>query len=712
MLLNPTSPDILSLSANVIWDISGNVPTIKIVNTSTGTGLNNVTWWFVATSPSQTLIYAGTEQQPTITGTWTTYNITSAWPRPGNNIEFSGSPYELTMYAKDSAGSVYTYRFSPAYICRPFGNTKSSTNPYGVASVDVQVKCDMGRVFFQNTTNISYQGLNGTMDASTLKMLYPLDETNTLPKPFSIDYFSTALVPITYSSDNYQFVTQQYYTYELSPGTSVKIRYQLQKRFPVYCNVNLLPLVCEYQKLIDELETGNCTNSAEASQKLMLINSKMALVTIGINQPLTGIDVPYVIKQIEAIGGFECNCCSASSGIIQNTSSDIDGYSFSVVPLGGDVLGNFSKTGNNIQLNISDKSYIFNISAATLSQTDAFSVIPSNDSAYSKTYSLNVNIAALAEDLAVIIRDNPTLYNLWKTLFGIGSSAEIIVDGGCIFQSTSTCNYEFGLSNIPASGTYALLSSITVNDVPVSTNYNFNLSNLTGLQTYLNGLGYGTFNVTNPSGNTVLIVTNSNPNILGGITYKISSTTYLANFNRECTGYTPITLNEFAAYIVNYICQLNDANISTKQGYEVCYIDVLGNKQVTSVPSGTALSQLILEITSRGCTTVDYIKSLGAVNCNSLKSIFDTNSNLQITGTDFLFMTKGGGICSRGSFEDAFLYMLNITKSNATLQNSLCEVIKMCGQGLSCEPFSYSELIVTDYNTVCTEAVGIEYTLN
>ena len=90
MLLNPTSPDISSLSANVIWDISGNVPTIKIVNTSTGTGLNNVTWWFVATSPSQTPIYAGTEQQPTITGTWTTYNITSAWPRPGNNIEFSG----------------------------------------------------------------------------------------------------------------------------------------------------------------------------------------------------------------------------------------------------------------------------------------------------------------------------------------------------------------------------------------------------------------------------------------------------------------------------------------------------------------------------------------------------------------------------------------------------------------------------------------------
>lgn len=710
-MLNPASPDISVLSATVVWDISGTLPVITITNTSEGTGLANVTWWFVAASPSQTPIHSGSENVPDINGTWTTKTLNNAWPKPYNQIEWSGAPYTLVMYAKDSVGTIYSYEFNPAYIGRPFGNTKKSTNTYGLASVDVQVKCEMGRVFFQNTTNINYKGQNGVMNASTLRVQYPMDETQTIPDPFAITDFSSALVPITYSSPNYQFVTQQFYTYDLGQGTYVKIRYQVQKTFAVYCNINLLPLVCEYQKLIQQLEMGNCVNAEEANQKLMLINSKMALVLIGMEQPLTGVDVPFLIKEIERIGGFECDCCNAPSGIIPTTASIIDGYSFSVNAQGGDVAGNFSKVGNNIVLNISDKSYVFNISAATLSQTDAFSVIPSDAGSYTKIYSLNVNLATLAEDLANTIEDNPSLYNLWKTLFGIGATAEIIVDGGCVFQSSSACNYEFTMTGIPSTGTYALFSSITINGIPQVKNYNFNLSNLNGLQGYLNAMGYGSFTVTNPGGSTVLITTNANTTNIGGMTYKVSATTFSADLNRECTGYTAISLNEFAAYIVNYLCQLSDANILTSQGYEVCYIDGIGTKQITTFDSGVSLQVVLNEMNTRGCNTVDYIKTLGAVNCATVKEIFTSNSSLNVTGADFILGTKGNGVCSRVGYTDAFISMLNFTKGNATALNTFCEVMSMCGAGLPCEPFSLFEIWVTDYDTVCTEAVGIEYTL-
>lgn len=711
-MLNPPSPDISTLSATAVWDISGVSPAIIITNTSTGSGLANVTWWFVANSPSQTPIHSGSELVPDINGDWTTHTLSDSWPRPYGQIEWSGAPYTMTMYAKDSAGTIYSYEFSGASICRPFGNTQKSNNPYGLASVDIQLKCEMGRILFQNTTNVSYKGIEGEMNASTLKVLYPMDETQTLPDPFAITSFSTAMVPITYSSDNYQFVTQQYYTYNLGGDSSVKIRYQLQKRFPVYCNINLLPLVCEYQKLVESLELGNCQDSEKASQQLMVINSKMAMVFIGMMQPLTGVDVPALIKQIEDIGEFECDCCNAPSGIIPTTASIIDGYAFSVVKDGGDVQGNFEKVGNNIVLHLSDKTYVFNISAATLSQTDAFSVIPSDSGSYTKIYSLNVDLATLAEDLAGTIEDDPSLYNLWKTLFGIGATAEIIVDGGCIFQSSSACNYEFTMTGIPASGTYAIFSSITVGGSPVAKSYSFNLTNLAAFQTYLNGMGYGTFSVTNPSGSTVLVTSNANTNNLGGMTYKISATTYNADFNRECTGYAAITLNEFAAYIVNFICQLNDSNIVTGKNYEVCYIDGLGQKQITVLDAGVSIQTLFDELTLRGCSTIDYVKGLGAVNCASVKEIFTSNSSLQITGADFLLGTKGGGVCSRPSYADAFLAMLNFAKSNVTILNTFCEVVTMCGAGLACEPFSYFELLVTDYDTVCTEAVGIEYTLS
>jgi len=67
--------------------------------------------------------------------------LTDPWPRPFNQIEFSGATYGFSFYAKDSVGNVYSIQKS-ASICRPFGNTPLSKNTYGVADVLLEVKCD------------------------------------------------------------------------------------------------------------------------------------------------------------------------------------------------------------------------------------------------------------------------------------------------------------------------------------------------------------------------------------------------------------------------------------------------------------------------------------------------------------------------------------------------------------------------------------------
>ena len=709
-MLNPPSNDISVLGANVTFDISGTLPLISVENTSEGTGLANVTWWFIATSPSNTPIHTGSETQPDITGVWTTHTLNDSWPRPFNSIEWSGAPYKVVMYAKDGAGNIYSETFT-ASICRPAGNTQLSKNPYGVGSVNLQTKCEQAKLFFQNTTDVSYKGSEGEMISSTLRVIYPVDETNNIPDPFTISNFSVALVPISYSSDNYQFVTEQVYEYEVSDDTFVRILYRLRKTFPVYCNIDLFPLVCEYIKLIDDVENGNCSDVASANKKLMLINSKMALVFTGLLQPLTGVDVPALIQEIEEIGGFACNCCAAPSGIIPTTASIIDGYSFSVDNLGGDVDGNFVVTGSNIQLQVWDKSYVFNIGASTLSQTSAFSVTPT-DSTYSKTYSLNVDLGVLASDLATAIAADGTILNEWKTMLGIGGAASITVDGGCIFQSTSTCNYDFTFSNIPATTTYALLTSITIGTTPQTISYAFNQTNLAGLQTYLNSLGYGSFTVTNLGGNQVMASSLTNSNDIVSIKYKISSTTYDADMSRDCTGYTAISLDEFAANIVNYLCGLDDSKVVTSQGYIICYIDGTGTIQTVTMGAGVSLQSFMSALTLNGCQTIQYIKSLGKVDCDNIKQVFPSNTSLNVTATDFVLGTKGNGVCSRVTFLDAFNYMVTAALTNATSRNLFCELVTSCGGGLLCEPFTYLEAIVTPYDNTCTEAVGIEYTLS
>lgn len=709
-MLTPPSNDISVLASQVTFDISGTLPSISIENESEGTGLANMTWWFVVTSPSGTPIHTGSETQPDITGVWTTHSLNDSWPRPFNSIEWSGPPYKLILYAKDGAGNIYSNTYT-ASICRPVGNDKFSKNPYGVGDVILQTKCEQARLYFQNTTDVSYKGMEGEMVTSTLRVIYPVDETNNIPDPFTISNFSVALVPISYSSDNYQMVSEQVYEYEVSDDVFVRILYRLRKTFPVYCNIDLFPLVCEYTKLIDEVENGNCRDVADANRKLMLINSKMALVFTGMLQPLTGVDVPKLIQEIEEIGGFACNCCAAPSGIIPTTASIIDGYSFSVNNIGGDVDGEFVVTGSNIQLNVWDKSYVFNIGASTLSQTDAFSVTPT-DSTYNKTYSLNVDLAELAADLATTIAASGTLLNQWKSILGIGGGASITVDGGCIFQSTSTCNYDFTFSNIPASTTYALLTSITIGTTPQTISYAFNQTNLSGLQSYLNGLGYGSFTVTDLGGNQVMASSLTNPNNITSITYKISSTTYAADLSRDCTGYTAITLDEFAANIVNYLCSIDDSKVVTSQGYQICYIDGTGTVQTVILDAGVSLQSFISELTIDACQTIQYIKSLGKVDCEGIKQAFPSNTSLNITATDFTLGTKGNGVCSRVSYLDVFNYMVTAAKTNATSRNLFCELVTSCGGGLLCEPFEYLEAIVTPYDNTCTEAVGIEYTLS
>ena len=90
------------------------------------------------------------------------------------------------------AGKIFQLTRTAA-ICRPAGNTATSKNKFGEASVNILVKCQQGRVWFEDTTNASYKGLTGVQGSSTLRMTYPFDETGTIPDPFQISFFSTAL---------------------------------------------------------------------------------------------------------------------------------------------------------------------------------------------------------------------------------------------------------------------------------------------------------------------------------------------------------------------------------------------------------------------------------------------------------------------------------------------------------------------------------------
>lgn len=712
-----TSPDITTLQVSVVFDISGLLPVINLTNLSAGPHLNNVSYWFLVTSPSGTIIHQGTQATPDVTGVWSTFSLTDAWPMPFSSIEFSGAPYNLTVYAQDSASTIYTDPSYSATICRPNGNTQSSRNPYGVATTIVTVQCQQARIYFEDTTMTSYKGLTGTLLNSLLRVIYPIDPTYNIPPPFVATFTSPILVPLTYSSSNYQFIASSIYNYQLSTFVSVNIKYQTvdpktqsaARSFSVFCNIDLMPLVCEYQKLLDSIENGTCLDVQTANNNLLLINPKFALVCMGIMQPLTGIDVPELIEQIQKIGGFSCNCCSAPSGIIPQTSSVIDGYSFSIVPVCGDISGTVTTVGTNIQFNLQDLSYNFIIGPST--NTTAVSITPATSGCV-KTYSLVVDATQLATDILNIISTNSGLTNLFNSI-NTSSGASLVVDGKCIFQSSATFGYTFTLVNIPSSATFALITSIQNGSTNVALSFSLNLTNLAAFQTYLNGLGLGNFTVTNPTGQTVLVSSSANPNALSTLIYNISSTNFIADFTSTASGYSAIPANQVVQNIINYLCGLTDAQIDTSVPYTITYIDAAGKTQTFVEPVGTSLSQFIQDLLKYEATTITSITSTGVigVSCSSIQKVFVANS-LQITGTDVIYGTKGNGQCSPVNFLDAFNYMLTAGQSNATIKNLFCEFVTSCGAGLTCDPYTFFNVLVSDYNTLCTPISGIVFTLS
>lgn len=710
-----TSPDIQTLEFTPTWDIAGLNPIISITNNSAGPNLAGCTWWFIAYSPSLTLIHEGSESNPDITGNWSSTNLTDNWPKPFNQIEWSGNVYSLTLYVKDSSGNIYSLT-KTATICRPTGNTQLSKNPYGVATLDLKIKCEEARIFFQDTTNRTYRGLEGTRVTSTLKVVYPIDETGNIPDPFVGANFSTALVPISYSSDNYQYVQDTVYDYEFDDLVHIKIRYQSRSkngvaavRFPVLCNIDLCPLVCEVTRLIDSIEQGTCADAEEARRKLTLINPKLMLAQIGKQEPLCGVDVATLVDEIKQIGGFTCDCCDAPTGIIPSTASVIDGYTFEIVPVCGDIDGTITVNGTNIQFNLEDKSYVFEVDTDSPQDITAFTVVQELNGC-TKTYKLQVDGSLLAEELLNIIAGDGNLVNLFNSIVIDGGGINLTVDGGCIFTSTSTCDYSLTLQNIPVNTTFALLNSIKIGSTVNPLSFAFNLTNLAALQAYLNGLGFGTFTVTNPSGQNVLITSLANANDIQNLIYKISSTSYQAALQKDCTGYVAIDANTVVQNIIDYLCALDDSQVITSQEYTINYIDSNGDEQTTTVSAGSTLADLITAIIAANNDNVSNLGQTASVTCGSLKSLFTTNT-LQITANDFLFVTKGGGTCAQGSYLDVFNFMLSSGRDNATTKELFCQFVSDCGAGLQCAPYDYFNVIISEYDTLCSHVVGIDYSI-
>ena len=110
----PGSSNISVLDFKVLFNLSLAAPTITLTNLSSGGNLGPCKFWVTVTTPSGTIVHAGSVTTPDATGAWTTWTMAEAWPMVFYHVEWSGNPYTITLSVDDVASHTYALSYLAA----------------------------------------------------------------------------------------------------------------------------------------------------------------------------------------------------------------------------------------------------------------------------------------------------------------------------------------------------------------------------------------------------------------------------------------------------------------------------------------------------------------------------------------------------------------------------------------------------------------------
>jgi hypothetical protein len=526
------SPDISTLSYAILYDISVFPASITLTNFSTLIHPTLLTWWYVITTPSGTPIHSGSLASPDVSlgNTWTTLTIPpNTWPLifgtpPCGQVEFSNnSPYICTLYVKDSVGNTFSLAILQL-ITSPNGNNQYSCGNFGRASVSIEVQCNNKVVFCNDSTNFAYQNLLQPTSAPTnaWTLLYPQDPNGNQPANGTAVNTPNVSFPIGYSGDGYVLNLRDYASYNMGNGATINIQYKAINPntggpglpFSVLCNIDLCKLQCQIQAFM-KLSVKKCGNvmNPELNTQMTRMNLLLWEATTGIMQPLCGIDVPAIIKEIQKIGNLDdnCDCGCTDTGINFNYP-----------------LNPGATTGGCCPVSVP----IINLTTSPATPCTA-TVYPVQ--VLDPTGSVIIGLAADNPSIITILNSNPA----WEAI------GTFFLEGACfvgcfpvtvgasvpnvyIQEPTSACTGNTQL--------YAVnLADLCLPTVPITTAF-FPLNVFVDF-----GLGAGPVYVGNVATPGAMIVAlNSTPTKPSSITFSLSGTNpaQVTIFNSSCTGYS------------------------------------------------------------------------------------------------------------------------------------------------------------------------------
>lgn len=567
------------------------------------------------------------------------------------NFAFLFQTYKITAAIKDGDGTVYTT--VPVYksICQPTSITESGYVP---GTFQMLSDCVNNILTVKDLTLLVYENLTPFATTRAGILNYP---TGTIaPVSFAFAPFTNNII----YTGQYLVACTTVATYNINDDVYVLVTYLTNQNFNVTCGNFLGDISCCLTELY-QTYLKNCDN-AIGQNALNKYNSVSPLILNATIKQMTGQDPSSDVSQIRKQLG--CNCGSNSLG--QNQLTPINPAVYSIVVTGINGSSVSSATAGSTQT-FTVTSNIYQVTKGNTADL-AYTITLDNSVSGITKYVLAFNYDVMAGYILTAIANDSTLLSQLNAMISATGVDLTGLNGGCVID-LSSINY-FLSYKVPSGA--ATFTNVTINGTTNTPGSPFPVVNTNAIQSYLNGLGLGVFQVSfsnAPGGSYINILSNANPNTVNSIVITISGNPVTVPFQN--------TVNSLAAIlqaIINYLCNLSDLQLALHNALSLCTFDYNGNIINTAYPAGTPQSGFNAGLAAAICNITSRINTLTGVTCASIKAIFNQYPNAVFDNTADWYMASVGGNCTQLSGHQQALALIDAVNRYTDVKAAWCAI--------------------------------------
>ena len=567
-------------------------------------------------------------------------------------IDLSSLPYSFLFQTykiqgaiKDTDGNVYTTTAVYKKMCQPVNMTDSGYVP-GI--FQITPNCPDNVLTVKELTLFTYNNQDPVSKTKSGTLSYP---TGTIS---AVTFTNTPFSNNVIYTGEYRVNCTTTAEYDLQDDVYVLVTYITNNVFPVTCANKIADLIC----CMVELQTTylkNCNNAIgkNAQQKL---GDVVVPFMLGLTKEINGQDASTEATLIRKT----LNCDCGITSVRQNEFTPINAAASSIVltGVGGTTIPAPTVIGNTKQYNIA--SSIYQVVKGNTGDL-AFTIEVDNSTSNLVKYKITFNYGTMASYILNAISANPQLVvQLNSLITGTGGVDLSGLDGSCVIDMNNT-NYVLQQNITSATKIVSLGTTTTDYAAPA----NLFASSAATVQSWLNGLGVGTFTVV-VSSNVISIISLGNTFNINSVEFSSPDVTVI--FQR-----TNVTLVAVLQAIIDYLCSLTALQTALGNNITLWQIDYNGVPSSQGFTSNQSQAVFNQGIADSVYNIVQRISLLTGITCAKIAAVFSDSPNISFTSASRMYGSSGGS-CVAWSDKQIALGVIAAIQAYSDVKTAFCAI--------------------------------------